>query len=310
MSRWQSATLADNEAISSAASAVGTAGDAVQGALNAFKAAIAVAKAFVALLPSAPDMSEAVQQLVNTVFDVFSSGVYYYMDGGSLVSGFEPDGINGFVDRWAKSFDDLGDESRPQFSDDAEISASLILVGANDLPSLAPLIASFIEFFDFSKLKAVEGKDLELNWYDQVESEMSTPPDWKSLALKDVLPIYSELEEGMKEAAGLFKTATGMSAQVDALASAIEKKADKISEILERIVKIADQLQALEDSGFFILDLNSQTGIDGLVNAAQNADTSEIELDADALVFGVCLLAGGPDKDQFITAKEKLWSIA
>jgi len=309
MSEWKRATLADNEAINGVAGAVSNAGNTVKAALAVYQAIMGKLTAIVEVLPPTDDMSAPIQQLINSLSDLFNTGIYFYSDAGSLVSGAEPDGVQGFLNRWEKSFDDIGDKYRPQFSDDADIAASIVLVGANNLPSLTPLLSSLIAFFEMERLKEFEGKDMSLNWFDQVESAMSTPPDWASVKLKQVIPIYSELVQLLEETSSVMASASGMADQFQHVMQAVDNKIKKLGKVAEDAGQLAEQLAAISGSGFYVLDLESTSGVKGLIASAKDADISPLELQSDSFVVGLCMLSGTIDKQQFITARDQLWSI-
>jgi len=66
-----------------------------------------------------------------------------------------PTGWTGWVRRWEMSFDDQGDERRPIFSDDAEVSALLFVAGTPSLDALPAMLAALGRLFgikEFSDL--------------------------------------------------------------------------------------------------------------------------------------------------------------
>lgn len=302
MNRWREASFITNPAMQSAVETVSTASSTVSSVLNAYGTILNTLSKLMSLLPTTSDLSAVVQELVDNVFDVFNTGCYRFVDTGAIDNGGKPDGVEGFLKRWAASFDDSGDKRRPQFSDDADMAAVLLVVGANDLPSLTPLLSSLISFFDLEKLKDFEAKSLDVDWYDDTEDKLSTPPDWISGKLLDLLPFYKDAVELIKKGAGLFSTATGFGDQVEWALEAIEKKIAKLKQVSDDLSELVEKILALTGSGMYGIELTSTSGTKGLIEAAQQASLGNVYLDSDAYVVGVCLLAGGPDTGQFRTA--------
>jgi hypothetical protein len=86
------------------------------------------------LQASVAALMAVIQALIDIIYNLLSSGVYFYLDKGPFFSGAAPDGLYGFLSRWRDSFADSGDSNRPQFTGNAAISALVIVGGASSLP--------------------------------------------------------------------------------------------------------------------------------------------------------------------------------
>ena len=241
----------------------------------------------------------AIEQLQAAIFDALNSGLYFYMDGGPALTGGTPDGLSGFYGRFEASFYDLGDKYRPQFSDTAQVSALILVGGANDLPSLANLMKLFGELFGIEAfLKAWENFQNANTGDDYptlIERGMSTPPDWKSIRLGDYIPPLDKLQEILSQIIGLLKTASAFSQFLKDLAAALKEKADLLLAISAEIKAILDMLLALLlGAGLYALPVVGASGIPGLIETV-HAASNPPPFDRGAFVSGVVLLAGTAD---------------
>jgi len=234
-----------------------------------------------------------IQAIIDQIFNLLNTGVYFYLDQGPLFTGGQPDGLEGFLSRWRASFDDLGDHHRPQFAGNAALSSMLFLVGANDLPSLQKLLDLLGKLFGIPSLTWEE----TIYTFDVpalIESGMSTPPDWNSVRLGEVIPPFQRLGELLMQAIGMLKVTDSFSGLLEQLANVIQEKADTLAAINDEIQALVDAIEALiESSGLYVLYVDGD-GVAGLIEKTTMAHDVP-PWNYESYVAGVCLLAGTAD---------------
>jgi len=207
MPSWRPFTLNMIPGVPQALDAVGQATSTLTGLLDTLAGLLETLAQLIQFLADAMQAAIAalcamIQEIIDQIFNLLNTGIYFYLDKGPFFTGAQPDGLEGFLSRWRASFDDLGDHFRPQFAGNASLSAMLFLVGANDLPSLQRLLALLGLLF---------GRP-DLNWEEEfttfdvptlIESGMSTPPDWVSVRLGEVIPPFQRLGEILMQAMGM-----------------------------------------------------------------------------------------------------------
>ncbi len=298
MNSWQPFNMAMIPGASEAIDAVGQAGGLLGDALNALSGLLDTLSQLVSFMSDAMQQSIAalaaiIQGLIDQIFNLLQTGIYFYLDKGPLFTGSDPDGLDGFLTRWQDSFDDLGDSHRPQFLDNAGISAMFFIVGANDLPSLRALMKLLAQLFGIPAL------DLTIDQFgmdipETIEQGMSTPPDWESVKLSEVCPPFVKLGEVLMQALGMLTVTDSYSGMLESLAKIIAQKAELLDAISNEIQSVVDSITSLiSSSGLYVLQVNS-TGIDELINNTKSAGNIP-DWNHESWVSGVCLLGGSAD---------------
>jgi len=295
---WQPFTLNMIPGVPQALDAVGQAASTLTGLLDALAGLLETLAQLAQFMADAMQAAMAalcalIQEIIDQIFNLLNTGIYFYLDKGPFFTGAQPDGLEGFISRWRASFDDLGDAHRPQFEGNASISAMLFLVGANDLPSLQRLLALLGLLFgrpDLSWTEEVTGFDVP----SLIEAGMSTPPDWQTVRLGEVIPPFQRLGEILMQAMGMLKVGDGYAGLLEKLAQVIAEKAAVLAAISDEIQSLVDAITALiESAGLYVLQVDGG-GIANLienVGAAENIPPWNVE----SYVAGVCLLAGTAD---------------
>ena len=234
-----------------------------------------------------------IQELINQLYNLLQTGLYFYLDKGPLFTSGDPDGLQGFLARWKNSFEDFGDIHRPQFAEHAEISAMFFVVGANDLPDFYRLLQLLSMLFGIPELDWEEdeyGVDIPT----RIENGMSTPPDWESLRLGEVCPPFARLAEILTQTVGMLSVTDDYANMLDSLAEIISEKAALLAAIADEIQSIVDAITALiESSGLYVLQIDGN-GIDDLKAKAETA-TDVPPWNLESWVAGTCLLAATAD---------------
>jgi hypothetical protein len=295
---WTPFNLAMIPGVPEALDAVGQAANALTTALGMLAGLLDVLAGLLqfitdAIAASIQALIEVIEAVANAIYDLLNTGIYFYLDKGPLFSGAAPDGLPGLLGRWAASFDDLGDAARPQFSPDASISCLVFAVGANNLPDFGRLLDLLAALFGIPALK-YEDVNYDINLPERIEAGMSTPPDWESVRLGEVIPPFKQLGDILMRAIGMIKISDTYGPMLGALAEIIRQKAAALEAIAAEIQAIVDAITALiESAGLYILHVEAE-GTANLISAAHNAsDTPPWNLDA--YTACVCLLGGTAD---------------
>ena len=293
---WGAFTIAEIPGLDNLATGIGIATDTLSGILSTAKTGLQIASPFAAMLqdPVGAAVNAAVQAIETTIhliIDSLNTGVYFYADGGPFMTGGKPDGLSGWLSRWEGSFKDPGDRQKPVFSDDADVSGIILVVGANDLPQFQSMLSSLSALAAFPYTPFPEGP-AGLSYPDQVESSLPSPPDWKGTRLADVVLPYGELNSALEILVGALSIGDDIGALINSLARTIEMKIEGLVALVERLEGIVQTIRNIAlATGIYGLSVRSTTGISGLITTAREA-TSTPPWDHEALVGGVCLLAG------------------
>jgi hypothetical protein len=123
--------------------------------------------------PARAIVEALIQQLKNLLTDTMNTGLYMYWDTAGFpfyklrsfdkdefakamngdssaelpLSAATPIGWTGWKSRWQQSFDDQGDDRRPIFSGDAQVSAMIFIAGTPSLDALPALLAALGRLF-------------------------------------------------------------------------------------------------------------------------------------------------------------------
>ncbi len=280
----------------------------------------------------------AYEILKSIVDDLLASGAYLYLDAPGLLSnqaalvnlgmpepdlprwlaGDRPpkpvapaDGFTAWAARFRQSFDDAGDDQRPQFSDGAPVEAVFIVGTAPQLPDLARLGSLFTALLDLGAFaKAFDDFAASFpEWPDDPDRarlrSRSVAPDWRAWRLRDIGPDeypLRQLEKIPEALKALLVNGDSVVALLKALIAAIQDKVALLQEMVAIIQQVIDMLKALSATGLHVLPVATNGGVDGLVEAFLSA-TNRPNTDAEGqptganAIIGVCLLAGGSEID-------------
>jgi len=295
---WQPFTLNMIPGVPQALDAVGQAASTLTGLLDTLAGLLETLAQLAQFMADAMQAAMAaicalIQEIIDQIFNLLNTGISFYLDKGPFFTGGQPDGLEGFLSRWRASFDDLGDAHRPQFAGNANVSAMLFLVGANDLPSLQRLLALLGMLFgrpDLAWTEEVTGFDVP----SLIEVGMSTPPDWRTVRLGEVIPPFQRLGEILMQAMGMLKVGDGYAGLLEKLAQVIAEKAAVLAAISDEIQSLVDAITALiESAGLYVLHADGGSLSDLIANVGAAEDVPPWNLES--YVAGVCLLAGTAD---------------
>ena len=300
MSEWKPFTLPMIPGVPEAMDAAGTAAGTLAGVLDVLAGLL---EALAALVSMASDPLNAalsalialIQELVDVIVGLLNSGIYFYLDKGPYFVGGQPDGLEGFLTRWEASFEDVGDRYRPQFEGGIgivdSISAMFFLVGGDDIGELRPALASLGKLFNVPALELEESEEPILDYPASVEQGLSTPPDWASVKLGDVLPPFEKLGQMLQRVVGMLAVGESYGKMLEDLAQLISDKAAALGEIAGEIQAVVDDINALiAAEGLYVLHIEAES-IPALVQAVRDAEEPP-PWSAEAYVAGVCLLGG------------------
>jgi hypothetical protein len=298
MPEWRPFNLAMIPGVPPVLDAVGTAAGTLSGLLDTLAGLLETLAQLVSFMADAMHAAiqaliAIIQELINQIVNLLQTGIYFYLDKGAFFTGSNPDGLHGFLSRWRASFEDQGDSNRPQFEENAQMSAMLFVVGANDLPDLYRLLRLLAMLFGMPSLDWDEdeyGFDIPT----RIENSMGTPPDWESVRLGEVCPPFARLAEILMQAMGMLSVTDDYANMLDALAEIISEKAALLAAIADEIQSLVDAITALiESAGLYVLQIDG-SGVDDLIAQAETAaDVPPWNLES--WVAGTCLLAATAD---------------
>ena len=298
MSEWKPFTLPMIPGVPEAMDAAGTAAGILAGVLDVLAGLL---ETLAGLVSMASDPLNAalsalialIQELVDVITGLLNSGIFFYLDKGPFFVAGQPDGLDGFITRWEASFDDLGDRHRPQFEGGIgigdTISAMFFLVGGDNITALRPALGSLGKLFNVPALELEETEEPILDYPASVEQGLSTPPDWASVTLGDVLPPFEKLGQMLQRVVGMLAVGESYGKMLEDLAQLISAKAAALGEIADEIQAVVDDINALiAAEGLYVLHVEAET-IPALVQAVRDAEEPP-PWSSEAYVSGVCLL--------------------
>lgn len=287
------------DAVTSAAETLSTALDLLAGLIDTLADLMAlyvdpVQAALAALI-------EILQQLADQLNALLNGMIWFYLDKGPLFSGGQPDGLDGFISRWADSFDDAGDKQRPILPESTSVSAMFFVVGADNLAAFKTYLGYLAALFDIPALELPE--DLEEDASDLQEAlqrATSTPPDWRTLLTGQVLPPLKRLAETLEACAGMLVAPEAYAQVLQQLADIIAEKAEAMADLANRLQEVAAAIVAIiESTGIHQLVVQA-TGIPNLIEAARTAEDAP-PFAVETWITGVCLLAATPNFAPLLT---------
>jgi hypothetical protein len=265
-------------------------------------------------------IAAAIALLRDIINDLVNTGAYLYIDApgimptevdwketgipvdpvGDWKAGQElkpppvvPDGFSRWATRFAASFDDPGDQHRPVITEGAPIQALFIVMAQPSLGALRQVIYLLGRLFNIEKFKvAFERYDASSSdpRRDRARNSMGVEPNWRSIRLRDILPLDGLLMLP-KTLEGLLMAVDNLSALIKNLAAAIQDKAKLLLQLADAVKAIIDLLDALKSTGMYSLGVATQGGVAGLRQAFMAAR----DRPPGGYVGGVCFLASGPN---------------
>ena len=299
MSEWKPYTLPMIPGVPEAMDAAGTAAGILSGVLDALAGLLETLAGLVGMVSDPLNAAigaliQLIQELVDTILGLLNSGLFFYLDKGPFFVAGRPDGLEGFLTRWEASFDDVGDRHRPQFEEGGigiadPISAMFFLVGGDDITALRPALGSLGKLFNVPALELEESEEPILDYPASVEQGLSTPPDWASVTLGDVLPPFEKLGQALQRVVGMLAVGESYGKMLEDLAQVISDKAAALGLVADEIQAVVDELNALiAAEGLYVLHVEAES-ISALVQAVKDADEPP-PWSSEAYVSGVCLL--------------------
>lgn len=174
--------------------------------------------------------------------------------------------------------------------------------------------ADVLDLASNSKLKEEDGKEMDLsskNWQAKkpkkgemiftckvkhnLQKPKSTPPDFKSRTLSDLIPALGTFIRDMRSKLNYYRgIVTSAAESIQPTIDAIDKRAKKIEDIANTIITIQEQIAALRNIGIYILALDPQPG--GTDNFKSRLESAE-QVPSKTLKFcaGYMFVAGSPD---------------
>jgi hypothetical protein len=300
MSEWKPFTLPMIPGVPEAMDAAGTAAGTLAGVLDVLAGLL---ETLAALVSMATDPLNAalsalialIQELVDSLVSLLNSGIYFYLDKGPYFVAGQPDGLEGFLTRWEASFDDVGDRYRPQFEGGIgigdTISAMFFLVGGDDIGELRPALSALGKLFNVPALELVETEEPILDYPASIEQGLSTPPDWSSVTLGDVLPPIEKLGQMLQRVVGMLAVGESYGKMLEDLAQLISDKAAALGLVADEIQAVVDDINSLiAAEGLYVLHVEADS-IPELGQAVRDAEQPP-PWSPEAYVAGVCLLGG------------------
>lgn len=276
------------------------------------KALLDIAKVFVQGVndPFAQIISQAADELEDLINDTFGTGFFVL-----TVNPFKLEGIRRFddfgtplltpsqaIEIMVNSFDDLGDENRPQFSDSATVTSFGIMATAPDLAGLLDLIRQLIALF------AIPEWELILTEHERRSDDTVTPsvaPDWESLRLNSFSP-FDEVQRNLNE---LLEAVRGTTVVPDSnladLIDLITQKVTRLQQLTEQIRAIIDQA-AGSVTGLYVFELDPTTGGNNLIKQELRDPFLEQCTPDNGYTVSVLFVGGGPSLIPVQNLKELL----
>lgn len=261
-------------------------------------------------------------QAVLTRLGVPSTDLPTWLAGGTAKKPAAPaDGFGAWAARFQQSFDDPGDDHRPQFSDGAPLTAVFIVAAMPQLPDLARFGSLFATLLDTKAFEKAVQDFLRTfpDWPDDPDmarlNARSVAPDWRSWRLRDIGPDaypLRELEKVPELLKALLVNGDSIVALLRALIAAVQDKIRVLQEMVDLVKEVIALLKALSASGLHVLPVATNEGVEGLVAAftgatnrpGTNPDGTPAGTNA---IIGACVLAGGSEIDP--VAALSVWAL-
>jgi len=275
MSEWQDKTLEElfPSELAAIIDALDTATGLIVTALTAIAAALdAVSQFLVDVADPAAAAIAALRLLIDTMAnDLENTGLYQIVvmpevgpETFASLKGFAG-GIGEsiisteftyqqFIGRIVGALDDTSDPHRPNFSEFANVTGVVVMVGAPSLADLVAILKKLWEVFgiqDFLNL---------WNAYDFFPPDRTerfgsgVSPDFTNIRAVDLIPPLASVVDLLRKIVYMLDTALGFLALVKAFAAMLSAKADQLLAIAATIQEIVDLIQTLlDDTGIYVL---------------------------------------------------------
>lgn len=150
------------------------------------------------------------------------------------------------------------------------------------------------------KQKSVDGAILgEVSKQNDIE-RVSYAPDFKRIAIKDIVPVYATVIQQIRSYIETFKESIKpSSAALDRIITYLDTKFKQIEDFYKELDKFTQVLinaaEALKETGLYVLYLDPQVG--GTEHLKNRIDDSQGLPENTPYGLGFALFAGGPDND-------------
>lgn len=313
---WEKHTIGIHvpEAISAAADGAQAVAGGLDAVVSAAASLVDVASAFYE--GTADPAAGLVEQLITTVStlvdDAFGTGVYILVVTPYNV-GTLPKGAGGVplltprraIDNMRRSFDDAGDDARPQFSETAQTTGLGLLATAADVEGLISAVEALSALLDLPDLRRMLDRAKAASGKRPV-SGVSRPPDWRSISMRSIPPfsqLYPKLSRLLENLRGATVTADNM---LDDLSDVLVKRVKRLSSLADDLSAAIDSLVAAAGaSGVYTRDIPLDTGGNERLQSYLRDDDVESLLGS-GYTAGVLMVAGGPSAAGLEAIKELL----
>lgn len=251
-----------NDLANAAGAAAGALGAiAASGALAAGAVAVASSAHAAKADPLAAAFSTVVQSLQNLLNDTFGAGVFVLVVNQFDVPGVRPVdnfGIPILYPREAlqmamESFDDTADANRPQFSDDAQVTAYGFMATASSVAGIITLIDELLRVFNIAEWNLINQR-----FRNAIlpPSPTSVYPDWQSLRLNSI----SQIAGVQKSANQMLENLRGNTLDThDAVRDVVQTLKEKVETADSIVSQLKNNLTSLQNaakaSGLYVLNV-------------------------------------------------------
>ena len=295
---WSTFTLSDIEEVKTFLGWLETGAQVIDDVFALISDALEVAAAALSvvaegIIEAMAAIKNAMQILLDAIWDMINIGLYFLYDVSNVSSNpLFADGVSGVLGRVDSSFDDLGDSMRPQYTDSAEVLGHVFLMGANNFPSIVDIINLIRELFGIPEID-FNYTDTDLSYPEFIVNGMSTPPDWHSQKISDILRPYEDIKNLLEFALNMLDFGTAIGELIGQFVEIIKQKIQILDALNEKIQSFIDAIEALIAlSGMYMLQVKSNTGLPGFRAGIQES-IGKPTWDSQ-YVIGFCMLTGGP----------------
>lgn len=321
--RWRPLALAPLPGLDQLISIISPPIKVIIALLNLVKALLeALAAILIGLLdPFRALIEAAIKLLADIISDLLNTGAYMYVDAPGITptevtlaetglvldpkadwtAGTKleappatPDAFARWSSRFAASFDDPGDPSRPIVTEGAPIQAVFIVMAAPSLDALRQLLYLLGKLLNIDQFVTAFEKYQAGNpdpRKTRAQEMKGVAPDWRSIKLVDLIPPLKQLEPLPDKLRGLLTAIDNIAGLIRNLAAAIMDKAQVLGKLAEALQAILDLLAALKSTGMYLLPVATKRGVSGLTQAFVSA----ADRPPGGYVGGVCFMASGPN---------------
>jgi hypothetical protein len=249
--------------------------------------------------PFAMLVSAAFDELEAVVNNAFGTGVYFLHVTPFNVYGNKNHDTSGMpilypqqaIQAAISSFDDIGDQDRPQFSNSANVAAIGFMATATSVPDFTDLIEAMLKVFHIPEWELVATRAKR-----RVRPEVvhrSYQPDWKSMKL-DSIGNMSQMHSMLLD---LLETLRGYATipdnNIGDLITAIQGKIAALNVILKNV---KDTIAILTGSagGIYVMDIPNGTGGNDRIKRALRDPFLEQCKPTSGYTIMTIMMGGGP----------------